>query len=130
MGKSNPKSSKATTVKNDPAKAIHTSMQPYHFGMDLFASLQNYNVKNAEFFTKRLDENLKTTSALLTSTDPNSLFKEASHWWQTMGKDYMAHFADGLELSMEVQNEVEELVETEEAIMKAKPQEMFENSPV
>jgi hypothetical protein len=128
-------SSKVMTKQKEPreidnAKAVHTSMQPYHFGMDLLASFQTYNYKNIGFITKRIEENLKSAGALLTTTDPASIFQQSSHWWTTLGKDYLDHYADGLELSHEVKAEIGHLVETEVAISKAKPQEMFDNSPV
>lgn len=116
--------------ETDKAKAMHTSMQPYHFGMDLMASIQAYNEKNVAFIAKRMEENLKSAGAFLTTTDTASIFQQSSHWWTTLGKDYLDHYADGLELSHEVKAEIEDLVETEVAISKAKPQEMFDNSPV
>ena len=111
-------------------KAVQTSMQPYHFTAALAHSLQDYNQKTLNFVTKRLSENLDSATRIASAGDPDTLFRESSKWWETMGRDYFAHFADVLDLSKEVQSEVADLVETETAISKAKPQDMFDNSPV
>ncbi len=123
---------KAVSGKPEHAmpKAVQTSMQPYHFAADLAHSLHDYNQKTLNFVTKRLSENLDSAAKIASASDPDTLFRESSKWWDTMGRDYFAHFADVLDLSKEVQSEVADLVETETAISKAKPQDMFDNSPV
>jgi len=111
-------------------RAVQTSMQPYHFAADLAHSLQDYNHKTLNFVAKRMNENIGSAAKIAATSDPDALFRESAKWWETMGRDYHAHFADVLDLSKEVQSEVADLVETETAISKAKLQDMFDNSPV
>lgn len=111
-------------------KAVQTSMQPYHFATDLALSMQDYNHKTLNFVAKRMSENIDSAAKIASAGDPDTLFRESTRWWETMGRDYFAHFADALDLSQKVQSEVADLVETETAIAKAKPQDMFDNSPV
>ena len=116
--------------KNATPKAVQTSMQPYHFAADLAHSLQDYNHKTLNFVAKRMNENIDSAAKIASAGDSNTLFRESAKWWETMGRDYFAHFADALDLSKKVQSEVADLVETEAEISKAKPQDMFDNSPV
>ena len=118
------------SADNDVHKAIKTSLQPFHFGMELVESMQNYNHKNMDFITKRVAEDIKIATSISMTTDPNVILKESSEWWYKMGQDYLNHLVDSLDFSREVRTEISELAETEAEILKAKPQDMFDNSPV
>lgn len=121
---------KVSGQAKDQKRGIATSNQPFHFVNDMAGIMQNYNDKTAHFVSDRLNDDLATAGKMLSCRNYRDVLEQSKGWWHRMGQDYLSHVSDTLAFSTDVKAEIDDLAESEAEIAEAKPEALFENTPV